>query len=170
MLQDAMKADQLIGMIQPSDDSSSPELYKVGCVGRVTRYQETSDGRLEIELTGVCRFEVAEELDTVRAYRIIAPNWERFEKDFDQQSSIDPQAQLLFKATLKAYLAASNIELDLNSLEQIDFENLLSSLLGYLPLSAEDKQILLEADSTLTRVTAFTAMLKSSHKSSEIPH
>ncbi len=63
MLQDAMERHRLIGMIQPRDESPNPDLYSVGCAARITRYEETNDGRLEVSLTGLCRFEIKEELD-----------------------------------------------------------------------------------------------------------
>lgn len=170
MLQDAIKTDQLIGMIQPCDDDSPPNLYKVGCAGRVTRYQETSDGRLEITLTGICRFEAGEELATVRGYRMVIPNWERFEDDFNVQTATDSQTQLLFRAALRAYFIANNVEVDWSTLEQMEFDTLVNSLFSYLPLSPEDKQILLESDSLKERVTAFIAILENSTRNSSTQH
>ena len=67
MIQDAMQGQRLIGMIQPSSDQSD-DLQQVGCAGRITHYAETNDGRLEIILSGLCRFRIAQELPTVRMY------------------------------------------------------------------------------------------------------
>ena len=82
MVQDAMEGHRLVGMVQPRDDSTKPELYQVGCAGRVTRYYETQDGRLEIVLSGLCRFRIGEELSTTRGYRLIKPDWSEFEIDY----------------------------------------------------------------------------------------
>lgn len=87
MVQDAMKADQLIGMIQPSDELSPPSLHRVGCVGRITQYQETDDGRLGILLSGLCRFAISEELTSIRQYRIVATDWSEFKDDFNPTSA-----------------------------------------------------------------------------------
>ena len=83
MLQDAMRSDQLVGMIQSRDESGKPDLFKVGCAGRVTRYEENDDGRIEIILTGLCRFQVQEELASTRGYRLIVPDWSAYACDYD---------------------------------------------------------------------------------------
>ena len=74
MVQDAIESHRLIGMIQPRYDTANPGLYQVGCAGRITRYAETNDGRLEIALTGLCRFTIGEELSTTCGYRLVKPD------------------------------------------------------------------------------------------------
>ena len=75
MIKDAMQGEQLIGMIQPQDNKTGSTLVKVGCAARIIRYEETSDGRLEILLAGLCRFEVREEISSMRGYRLIAVSY-----------------------------------------------------------------------------------------------
>ena len=85
MVIDAMRADRLIGMIQPhhdADGGAAPAFYDVGCAGRITSYSETEDGRILITLSGVCRFRVAAELETIRGYRMVRPRWQEFDGDF----------------------------------------------------------------------------------------
>ena len=160
MVRDAMRTHQLIGMIQPNDDDSPPRLYQVGCVGRITSYAETSDGRIEIVLSGICRFAVQEELASVRAHRIIVPDWHQYKEDFAPPSNASSQSQMLFNTGLKGYFAANNMQVDWSQLEKLDFNTLVDSLVVQLPLPAEDKQLLLEAHSQQKRVTAFTAILE----------
>lgn len=160
MVRDAMRTHQLIGMIQPNDNDSPPRLYQVGCVGRITSYTETSDGRIEIVLSGLCRFAVHEELASVRAHRIIAPDWQHYKEDFSSPSNASSQSQMLFNSGLKRYFATNKMEVDWNQLEKLEFGTLVDSLIMQLPLPAEDKQILLEAHSQQKRVSAFTAILE----------
>src|SRR3546814_13728590 len=86
MTEDALGAGRLIGMIQPrrpDDAAAVPELYDVGCAGRIRQFAETEDGRFLITLTGVCRFAVAEEIATTRGYRRVTADWSRFAADLE---------------------------------------------------------------------------------------
>ena len=170
MLQDAMHSDQLIGMIQPRDDSEKAALFKVGCAGRVTRYEENPDGRIEIVLTGLCRFQVQEELTTTRGYRLIVPNWSQYDGDYDVHEPASEIAQKSFKTALKRYFSENNMEADWTMLEKLDVEELANSLFSFLPLDAEDKQLLVETDTFADRLTAFTAVLENSSRQSSTLH
>src|SRR6185503_8896833 len=85
MVRDALeRRDKLIGMIQPSDPRSGlyePPLFKIGCAGRVVESSDTPDGRILINLVGVCRFAIAEEIDGVKGYRRVRPDWQPFRGD-----------------------------------------------------------------------------------------
>lgn len=170
MVQDAMKGDQLIGMIQPSDQLSPPSLHRVGCVGRVTQYEETDDGRLGVLLLGLCRFTITEELTSIRDYRIIIPGWSDFADDYLPSSSPSTRTTLLFKGSLRHYLKYNNIEADWHSLEQLNIRDLTNSVLGYLPLTTEDKQLLIETDTLDNRLIAFTAILDGDANASSVQH
>lgn len=170
MLQDAMRSDQLIGMIQPRDDSEKSSLYNVGCAGRVTRYEESHDGRIEIVLTGLCRFEVQEELTSTRGYRLVVPNWTKFECDYQVQEPASDIAKVSFISALKGYFVENNMEADWEMLDKLDTEELANSLFSFLPLGADEKQLLLETDHFAERLTAFTAILESSRSESSTLH
>ena len=72
----------MIGMIQPDPNARDAKvLCRTGCAGRITQYRETNDGRIEMVLSGVCRYDVGEELPTTRVYRLIVPDWSRFSDD-----------------------------------------------------------------------------------------
>jgi Lon protease-like protein len=169
MVHDALAGDRLIGMIQPTSDDSPSSLSNTGCAGRIVRYEETHDGRLEIVLTGLCRFNVASELATTRGYRLIQPNWNRYAGDFAAPVEPDPQAILLFKGVLRQYFQQTNIDVEDDVLEKLHIEDLLSSLLSFLPIEPEDRQILLEADDLAARIKSFTAILQSP-KDSQLQH
>jgi len=170
MLQDAMSSDQLIGMIQPRDDTEKSALFNVGCAGRVTRYEENHDGRIEIVLTGLCRFQVQEELASTRGYRLIVPDWSGYDCDYDVQEPASEIAKVSFTTALKSYFKENNMEADWSMLDKLDVEELANSLFSFLPLSAEDKQLLVETDTFADRLTAFTAVLESSRSESSTLH
>ncbi len=170
MLQDAMENHRLIGMIQPRDESPKPDLYKIGCAARITRYEETNDGRLEISLTGLCRFEIKDEIVTTRGYRLVVPDWSKFSMDYEEQAEPDAVTQKLFINALKAYFNQTDMKLDWKVMEKLDAENLLSALFYFLNLSDEDKQMMIEIDTVEQRIKALTAILESNNKISEIRH
>ncbi|WP_165874624.1 LON peptidase substrate-binding domain-containing protein [Cocleimonas flava] len=170
MLQDAMENHRLIGMIQPRDESAKPELYNIGCAARITRYEETNDGRLEISLTGLCRFEIKDEIVTTRGYRLIVPDWSKFARDYDDQSEPDVATQKSFISALKSYFNQTDMKLDWEVMEKLDSENLLNALFYFLNLSDEDKQMLIEIDTIEQRIKALTAILESTSKISEVRH
>ena len=158
MVQDAMQTHRLIGMIQPRDQAKVPALYDVGCAGRVTRFLETQDGRLEIVLTGVCRFRVQQELDSVRGYRIIIPTWSGYESDYSEEDASET-AMAMLHASLRTFFEKNDIDADWNLLDQLNPALQVSTLLGALPLKDEDKQLLLETSSLEQRLRAFALLL-----------
>ena len=170
MLQDAMDSHRLIGMIQPRDDSNKPELFQIGCAGRITRYEETADGRLEIVLTGLSRFKVIEELSSTRGYRLIKPDWSGFSADFAEAEEPGIQEKTEFNSALKAYLDNNDLQADWKWLEKLNSEQLINTLISVLPLSDTDKQLLIETDTLAHRMRAFTAILDGASRVSGIQH
>lgn len=170
MVQDAMESHRLVGMVQPRDESGNPELYRIGCAGRITRYQETLDGRLEIMLSGLCRFRIADELSTTRGYRLVKPGWSDFNIDFDSPQEADTIEQTQFKTALRSYLEEVEMQADWDNLEKVSQEELINSLVSVLPLNADDKQLLIEADTLTQRLRAFTAVLEGYSKASVARH
>lgn len=155
MLEDVLKTpDRLIGMIQPlagRGPVERPDLYLIGCAGRVTQFSETEDGRYMITLTGISRFRLQDELDGFTPYRRVHPSWEGFERDTgpaDRDPALDREK--LF-AILATYLETRNLSTDWDSLHEADDELLIDSLSMLLDFDAEDKQALLEAPSLATR-------------------
>jgi len=170
MVEDAMSSHRLIGMIQPRDDGPQPALYQVGCAGRVSRYEETRDGRLEIMLTGLCRFSIKQEITTTRGYRLIIPDWSNFASDYEEQQQPDKQSILSLNGMVRSYFKQNNMDADWGLLEKLSVEELVNSLINYLPLSIEDKQMLIETDTLVNRITVFNAILESDNTESEVKH
>lgn len=170
MVQDAMQSHRLIGMIQPRDDTANPELYQVGCAGRITRYTETNDGRLEIVLTGLCRFTIHEELSTTRGYRLVKPDWSPFAGDYREPVEASKQDITRFISALRTYLSEKDMEVDWPMLQQLGTETLTNSFISVLPLDVGDKQLLIETDSLMNRLRAFTAILEGHTENSVARH
>jgi len=147
MTRDALGAPQrLIGMIQPLEKGTTPRnppIYKIGCVGRITSFSETDDGRFLITLTGVCRFAVVEELELIKGYRRAVARWDDFARDVvDQPVELD-RARLL--GGLKEYFRANGIAANWEAIEQAPDDRLVTSLAMICPFEPSEKQALLEA-------------------------
>ncbi|MES9831178.1 MAG: LON peptidase substrate-binding domain-containing protein [Candidatus Thiodiazotropha sp. LLP2] len=147
MIQDAMATHHLIGMVQPKNEQNTDdqEVLRSGGCGRITYYNETHDGRIEIVLTGVCRFEIIEELPTTRGYRLISPSWEKFKSDYDQVTTLHNEERKQVETTLDRYLNANNLKTDTEQLKLLPTDLLVNVLTTSLPLGHQDKQSILEA-------------------------
>jgi len=168
MVNDALSTHRMIGMIQPNPDAGDEaELYHTGCAGRITEYRETVDGRIEIVLSGVCRYDVDEVLPTTRGYRLSVPNWSRFTGDYAvEEDKLHGEHERLVQ-TLKSYFKANGLDTDWSSLQQLPTVKLMNSLSMALPFSEQDKQVLLETIEPAERLFTFTGLLGSEHQASE---
>ncbi|MBT3012914.1 MAG: LON peptidase substrate-binding domain-containing protein [Candidatus Thiodiazotropha sp. (ex Lucina aurantia)] len=147
MVQDALGSHHLIGMIQPDDSENSAihQLHTTGCAARISFYNETLDGRIEIIITGVCRFDIQTELPSDRGYRLIKPNWERFESDYDFNLTTTEEKRNSIYSSLDRYLTFNALETDTDQLKKLTTSHLVNVLTTALPLSHEDKQSILDA-------------------------
>lgn len=163
MTEDALKADRMIGMIQPSArparSDKEPPLYEMGCAGRVVAFEETDDGRFLLSLKGVSRFTVAEELSTTRGYRRVRPDWSGFEADLCESPHGKVERKKLFKS-LKSFFKAQEIEASWDALNETPDERLVNSLAMICPFEASEKQALLEAPSLKERADVLTALVE----------
>jgi uncharacterized protein len=163
MIDDSLRAGhRLIGMIQPDEAHASnlekPHLYNVGCVGRITQIAETGDGRYVLQLTGVARYQVQEELAGETAYRRCRVSYAPYIDDFSArrgEESVDREA--LLKA-LTAFLKANNLQADWEGIEQAPNEALVNALAMMSPYGSAEKQALLEAQDLKTRAEVLVAL------------
>lgn len=164
MVDAAFRGDRMIGMIQPdftdpaSRASDTPALVKVGCAGRIVAFQETGDGRYLVTLSGVARFKVLEELDSVTPFRIARVSSAGFEGDFEPgrgEAEVD-RAGLM--RTLRNYLEANDLEADWASIERASTEVLVNALSMMSPYGPAEKQALLEAPDLRTRAETLVAL------------
>jgi Lon protease-like protein len=164
LVDDAIAAARIIGMIQPSEPeehSLTPALSQVGCLGRITSFKESEDHRYQITLTGVCRFRVAEELVVDTPYRQVLPDYSRFAGDLALNEESDlPRERLM--AALKNYLARRDLKADWHSVMNAPPEHLVNALAMLCPFEPAEKQALLEAPGWNERVATLVALLEMS--------
>src|SRR6056297_3418822 len=164
MLDDALKTrERLIGMVQPNPApgrEGCTGLHRIGCVGRVTQFSETEDGRYMITLTGLSRFRVLEEVDGFTPYRRCKVSWEGFGRDLGP-AELDPEFdRAAFLGLLSQFLTAEELQTDWESLKEADDELLINSLSMLLGFDYEDKQALLEAPSLSTRRETLVTLME----------
>jgi hypothetical protein len=163
MVDDALRdGHRLIGMIQPdtvhSNDSDRPSLFKVGCVGRMTQLAESGDGRYILELTGVSRFRVTEEISVATPYRQCRVDYFAFVDDFTaRKGEEDVDRQALLKA-LTNFLKANRLKVDWEGIENAPNEALVNALAMMSPYGPAEKQALLEAPNLKTRAEILVAV------------
>ncbi len=173
MVTDALATHRMIGMVQPNPSASDDNaLYRTGCAGRITQYRETSDGRIEMVLTGVCRFNLAEELTTTRGYRLIVPDWSDFAADYNDPPAILDERHDRVVNDLKRYFEFNNLDVDWPILERLTTRKLVDSLTMALPLSHQDKQAILETLDETDRTDLFLTLLNNTpgENGSQIRH
>jgi Lon protease-like protein len=162
MVDDAMAGDRLIGMVQTraGGDRARPNLANVGCVGRITSYAETSDGRYLITLTGVCRFNVGQELSSRTPYRQVRSEYAPYEPDLGAATLSPLMDRQRFAKALKGYLNHRELDVDWDTANNAPIEALVNSLAMGLPFSTAEKQALLEAVDFTERYKALIALLE----------
>ena len=151
MIDDSMKSNKTIGMIQPKVSVSMgiiPELHEIGCLGKITSFKETDDRRYLIELKGLIRFKNVGELDTKKKYRVLNVNYENFFQDLDQEKEVlkFSDLELIFK-DLKSLFEKRGFIINWKALENQSLDETINALAMASPFSLEEKQVLLEAKS-----------------------
>jgi len=164
MINDSMKSNKMIGIIQPkiSDDKNIvPNLYDIGCLGKITSFHETKDGRYLIELKGLIRFEKIKEINTLNKYRILKVNFEKFSEDLkiDDQKLKFSDLELIFK-DLKSLFERKGFIINWKALEKQSLDEVINALSMASPFSLEEKQILLESKNLESRKQFITEILK----------
>ena len=151
MVDDAMKSNKFIGIIQPvkskNENNEQPDLHKIGCLGKITSFRETNDGRYLIEIKGVIRFQTIEEIKTNNKYREVLVDFSKFSKDLDNndQEIKFMDLELIFK-DLKSLFDKKGFIINWKALEKQSLEETINALSMASPFSLEEKQVLLEAE------------------------
>jgi Lon protease-like protein len=163
MVDDAFRdGHRLIGMIQPdvthSPDEERPVLFRIGCVGRITQLAETGDGRYILELTGVSRFKVVEEMTVLTAYRQCKVDYFPFLDDFTARKGEDAVDRESLLAVLSDFLKANNLKVDWEGIENAPNEALVNALAMMSPYGPAEKQAMLEALDLKTRAEILIAI------------
>ncbi len=163
MIDDSMKSHRMIGMIQPkkSGELKKPDLYEVGCIGKITSFNETEDGRYLIIINGVSRFSIDQEIKTDKLYRSCKVNYQNYKEDLDNKIvkfAIKDLDKIL--DDLKSLFDKKGFMVDWSSLKKQDFSETLNTLSMASPFSLEEKQVLLETKDLNTRKLRLEEILK----------
>ena len=155
MVNDSMKTNKMIGMIQPksnNDQKNKPDLHEVGCLGKITSFAETNDGRFLIEVKGLKRFHSIKELETEKKYRILEVDFTKFPNDLsDENEDLKfSDLELIFK-DLKSLFEKKGFIVNWKALEKQSLNETINALAMASPFSLEEKQILLETVSLDSR-------------------
>ena len=163
MIDDSLRdGHRLIGMIQPDPAHPGPEdkptLFTIGCVGRITQLAESGDGRYLIQLTGVARFKVEQEMKVVTAYRQCRVTFVPFADDFIARKGEDDVDRKAVLEALTSFLKANNLKTDWQGVENAPNEALVNALAMMSPYGAAEKQALLEAPDLKSRAEILVAV------------
>jgi Lon protease-like protein len=154
--------NRLIGMIQPDPvhpgPESKPNLYSVGCVGRITQIAETGDGRYLLQLTGISRFRIEEELEVDTSFRQCRVSYHPFISDFTARKGEDEVDRKDLLRTLADFLKANDLKADWEGIENAPNEALVNALAMMSPYGVAEKQALLEAPDLKTRAEILVAV------------
>ena len=164
MVEDALRSThRLIGMIQPDPahpgpDKEKPHLFHVGCVGRMTQFAESGDGRYLIQLTGVSRFRIEQELPVPTPYRQCRVAYRPFIDDFTARKGEDAVDRKSLLRALTAFLKANDLKADWEGIDKAPNEALVNALAMMSPYGPAEKQALLEAPDLKTRAEVLIAI------------
>tara|TARA_A100001234_G_scaffold191475_1_gene178164 strand:+ start:1338 stop:1976 length:639 start_codon:yes stop_codon:yes gene_type:complete len=163
MINDSMKSNKLIGIIQPvssNNQNNLPKLHNVGCLGKITSFRETEDGRFLIELKGLIRFEMINEILSDKKYRILEVDYQKFMKDLDKKKEDlkFSDLELIFK-NLRSLFEKRGYIINWKSLQNQSLDETINALAMASPFSLEEKQILLESENLNDRKNKIAEIL-----------
>ena len=163
MIDDSMKTHRILGMVQPkkSGDLKKPDLYNVGCLGKITSFNETDDGRYLIVINGISRFEILEEILKDKPYRLCKVSYEKFSSDFNYNNEKINFSNLeTILSDLKKIFDKKGYAINWSELEKQDLYNTINTLSMASPISLEEKQTLLESININDRKLKLEKILK----------
>ena len=165
MVNDSMKAEKFIGMVQPKtiknfDNSKLPILHKIGCLGKINSFKELDDGRYLIELKGLIRFEIEKEINTNKKYREVEVNFNNYLHDLDEKKEDlkFSDLEMIFK-DFKTLFERRGFIINWKALEKQSLDETINALAMTSPFSLEEKQVLLEAKNLDVRKTKIAQIL-----------
>ena len=172
MVEDSLGQGRMFGMIQPDralgSGPNGPSLYHIGCLGRLSSFQESEDGRYLITLSGLIRFQILEEIGMARGYRRVLADFSKYARDLDTNPAPIGVSRDLLAAALKAYFSARSLDANWDAIKALSDQALVTTLCMACPFSSAEKQALLEAEPVSARAAVLLALLEmGSHESGE---
>ena len=164
MVEDALASGRVIGMVQPDENRpatpSGPALYRIGCLGRLTSFSETDDGRYLVTLTGIVRFVTGVELEMHRGYRRVRADMVRFAGDLTDVSRTDAIDREELVGALRAYFTARGFDANWDTINDMADDSLVVTLAMVCPFDPAEKQALLEAPGLADRAATLLTLLQ----------
>lgn len=162
MIKDSLNTNQMIGLVQPktNDNNSILNLHNVGCLGKITKFKDTSDGRYLIDLNGLIRFNIVKEIKSNKLYRTFEITFDNYKNDLDKNKETAKLAGLdkIFK-DLKSLFEKKGYIINWKSLKNQDLNETINALAMASPFTLEEKQILLESENLETRKNKIAEIL-----------
>ena len=164
MINDSMKTNKFIGMIQPksinNENSLAPSLHKIGCLGKITSFKETDDGRYLIDLKGIIRFKIVKEIADNKPYRSCEINFEDYLNDLSEKKENlkFSDLELIFK-DLRQLFEKRGFIINWKALEKQSLDEIINALAMASPFTLEEKQVLLEAQNLKSRKSKIADIL-----------
>ena len=165
MVNESMKAEKFIGMVQPKtmknfDNTKLPILHKIGCLGKINSFKETDDGRYLIELKGLIRFKIINEINNNKSYREVEVSFDDYLHDLDEKKEDlkFSDLELIFK-DFKSLFEKRGFIINWKALEKQSLDETINALAMTSPFSLEEKQVLLEAKNLNARKTKIAEIL-----------
>ena len=155
LVNDAFKKDKFMGMVQSKKENDT--VYKIGCLGKISDYQKSKDGRILINLTGVSRFKILEEVSNNKLYREFHVDYKDFNQDIEMINDRVDSGNLMEKA--KSFFKRSGLLLNWNEFEKLDNVQKINTLSMIAPITNEEKQKLLEAVSLENKVKTLESII-----------
>ena len=163
MINESMKSNKLIGMIQPKNsinNQSQPNLHDIGCLGKITSFKETEDGRYIIELKGLIRFKIIKEINNAKSYREYEIDFQNFNHDLEEKKEDlkFSDLELIFK-DLKTLFETRGFIINWKELEKQSLDETINALAMASPFTLEEKQVLLESKNLSVRKNRIAEIL-----------
>ena len=159
LVKDSFRNDKLMGMVQSKRENSL--VYKVGCLGKISDYQETSDGRVLINLTGITRFEITKEITSKKKYREFEVDYKRFYKDLITPNKVEAvYDKINFMEKVKDFFKKNGLMINWKEFEKLDVSQKINTLSMIAPISNEEKQKLLETVSLEDKTNTLLNIIK----------
>ncbi len=173
LVQDSLAAGRMFGMIQPDPNAPADQygerLYRVGCLGRLSSFSETDDGRLLITLTGLIRFTIAAELGLHRGYRRVRGDFSRYMDDLTvERPPVEIEREKIL-AALRGYFTRRNVDANWEAIRGLSDDGLVITLAMACPFEAVEKQALLEAPTDADRAATLLTLLQMGAAGPDLP-
>ena len=155
LVNDAYQKDKLMGMVQSRKENNS--VYKIGCLGKISDYQKSKDGRILINLTGVTRFQILDEVQNKKLYREFKVDYKKFVEDIDDLETNVDTKMLIDKA--QSFFKRNGLLLNWKEFEKLDFTQQINTLAMIAPITNEEKQKLLESVSLENKIKSLESII-----------